>query len=312
MNINSIISTIGCGKYYNIIITHLKIIYKIRRVKFSRILALRIDYYLPFKTTVFFYRMIEPETTNFTQKDEQQPETSSTRIAKYSNRPFPPFMRSCPVLWFFQIEAIFSLSDVTDDRDKFVDIMCQLELEVLSYVKDIFDLPDEEQTYALLKKRLIAVFSDLETKRLQDQIKKLKIDGKKPSELLREMRVFAANRITEAKMRALWLKKLPLKMQAILAVSDMSLTELSVQADKISDVLLSSEENAENAKLMTELIRSVNGLFRQVRNLSNTIRHETTGRSPARLCYFHKTFGAKATRCKKNCSFQSKMMSNNE
>lgn len=245
--------------------------------------------------------VIEP-----TVVEEDHLEIASTiRVAKFSARPFPPFMRSFPGLWFYQIEAIFSVSDVTDDRDKYENIICQLELDVLSYVEEIFDLPPEEQTYTLLKKRLIAVFSDLETKRLQNYIKDISLDSKKPSELLRAMRIFAANRFTETILRTLWMQKLPTQMQAILQVSNMSLTELSLQADTIHEVMMDILAKEKSDQIQQDLFKSIRGVFKQLKQLTNIIRSESRMRPAGRLCYFHNKFGANATRCKKNCSFKS-------
>lgn len=267
---------------------------------------------------------------------ENQPQI----VAAVTSRRFPPFSRTNPRIWFIQVETVFRASRVTNDKTKFVDVVCQLDAEVLAHLEDIFELPDAEQTYGLLKQRLVSQFSDSEAKRLQKLLQELSLEDKRPSNLLREMRTLAGNRVPDDFLKNLWLQRLPSQMQAILAMSNVDLNELANQADRISEVTsgsmlaavtttrspnpskpdVSDHSDMNNVtKALAELTKTVNNLAKMVTQNKNNehrsrskSRENTPQRTPSAsvdksksgVCYYHSRFGNEATKCKQPCTFK--------
>lgn len=254
-------------------------------------------------------------------------------VGKLSIMPskFPTFWRAKPRIWFAQIEALFRSAKITSEKTKFNQTVCQLDTEVLGALEDLFELPEEQQTYSALKVRLLAHFSESETKRLQVLLQELALEDKKPSTLLREMRSLAGNGISEDFLRNMWIQRLPRQTQAILSVHTGPLAELAQQADRIAEVSPSSSVAAVTAPVETsaqpdwvsvtnairEMTKAIADLKRGNSNFtrsrshsrSNEARQDMTSRkSPARTveksvkCYYHRVYGDRANKCRSPCA----------
>lgn len=251
-------------------------------------------------------------------------------IEKVTVHKMPPFWRAKPKMWFLQIEAIFDRAKITRDKTKFQEVLCQLEPDVLGLIEDLFEEEEHLQTYAEIKRRIIEQFSDSETKRLQTLLQDLSLEDKKPSALLREMRTLAGSNLPDEFLRNLWMQHLPKQTQAILAVHTGGLAELALLADKIAEVAPSttiaavSATSSENTSGELNLLKKkIDDLTRLVNNLATRNPRER-GRSPSAgreggrsssvgretislqlrtnpLCFYHRKFGDKATKCRHPC-----------
>ncbi|GFQ74254.1 uncharacterized protein TNCT_345271 [Trichonephila clavata] len=117
----------------------------------------------------------------------------------------PPFWEEKPEIWFFQVEAQFSIANINQEETKFNYLVAQLDPKFIENIWDVFQ-------------------SDM-----------------KPSQLLRKMKSLAGDNITEKALRTLWLDKLPDSIKNILVVSSENLENLSVMADKIFEINSSPE-----------------------------------------------------------------------
>lgn len=160
-----------------------------------------------------------------------------------TTRRFPIVGRANPRVWCAQVEHMFKAARVTSQRTMFTELVCQLDPDVLAAIEDVFEMDEAKQTYTMLKARLMEQFSDSEAKRLQRLLQDVSLEDKKPSTLLREMRTLAGQRVTEDFLKGLWLQRLPAQMQAILAMSNVELTELAAQADRVAEVTPSAHVN---------------------------------------------------------------------
>lgn len=247
----------------------------------------------------------------------------------------PVFSKSEPKLWFFQMEAHFQMNRVTSDRTKYNSVIASLDSSVLAQVRDVVFSPPEADMYDTLKKRVLERFADSDETRLKRLLTGLSLGDKKPSHLLRDMRDLAGTGLSEAVLKSLWLKHLPNQCQAILSVSNEPVESLALLADKICEVSL-----FESCSL-SSTSESINegGILAQLKNLSvrfenlekkfstlpssrtsfrNKSRSNSRARSDSRsgssnsgMCWYHRTFADRASKCLKPCGFSSSSNSEN-
>lgn len=244
-------------------------------------------------------------------------------IDRITNVRFPPFWRNKPNLWFLQIEGLMRKAKITRDNLKLEELVCNLDADIMSIIEDILEGPPEEQNYQKAKERIIRIFSDSEESKVRTLLQGLTLGDSKPSELLRKMRSLAGGEITEDFLKNMWVQRLPTDMQQILTVNPGTLNNMAEQADKIADISVQLNISAVSAsatqksdgfaqikKRMDEFAQT---LLKIQKQLGQRTRSVSRGRSatPTRnanekkssLCYFHKKFGDKATKCKDPCDF---------
>jgi len=148
----------------------------------------------------------------------------------------PPFWKANPELWFIQLESNFVTSGITNDTTKFHSVVAAIDTDILTYVSDIVRSPPETNKYESLKQRIVCQFSQSETSRLRSLLQEIQLGNKKPSQLLREMKDLAQNKLSDDVLGQLWKQRLPLNCQQILSVSTQPLDSLASLADKITEV----------------------------------------------------------------------------
>ena len=153
-------------------------------------------------------------------------------VSRVSLRP-PPFWKPDPAIWFIQLESQFRVCRIITDQTKYDHVVSALDGEILSHISDFLIETPEEEKYEKLKKRLISLFADSETQRIQKLLNELDLGDNKPSQLLCQMKHFGANKLDNNFLRTLWLRRLPAEMRAILSASSDTLDKLSEMADKI-------------------------------------------------------------------------------
>lgn len=236
----------------------------------------------------------------------------------------PPFWRADPELWFCQIEAVFTTSKVTSSRIKFQTLIANLDFEILKQVSDLVKTPPEEP-YEALKNRLISTYAESENLRIRRLLEDRRLtDGERPSQFLHELKRLAGSSVSSDLLRNMWLKALPERMQATLAVTaETSVDKLAEIADRIAEVYepsvsqvtsqptlpQSSSSVSHLEEAMQKLVLEINELKTQTergrRNNQNYNRERSRSRSKGRrLCYFHHRFREKARKCQQPCSWK--------
>ena len=256
----------------------------------------------------------------------------------------PPYWPSDPHIWFAQVEAQFATKRITKPQTKFAYVVSALQPEVAQEVRDILLAPQDENSYDKLKHELIKRTSASEQRRLQLLLSEEELGDRKPSQLLRRMQQLLGERQIEATiLKQLFLQRLPTNVQLILAAAGASLShaQLAEIADRIMEIPISAIQpvlptpTSDIADLKAEIAR----LNQQVQKLQVQTRERTRSRSRNRyspyagnesqpsehrsssrnradssgtaapidptLCWYHFTFGAKATRCKPGCTWTS-------
>lgn len=170
-------------------------------------------------------------------------------VGKVAARP-PRFIRDRPDLWFVQIEHQFVVAGITADSTKYSHAVQALDPDILREISDILlNPPDDNTKYQTLKTALLKVFQDSEQKRLKKLLTETQLVDQRPSRLLHQMRAFAEGNIPDAVLKSLWLQRLPIATQTVLAARTDGLDRLADTADGIYDVVSINAVTTEPAVL---------------------------------------------------------------
>lgn len=253
------------------------------------------------------------------------PPSTSQEVARVAFKA-PPFWRKNPKLYFAQIESQFVIAGITRDETKYHHAVAAIETDVIALVSDIILNPPEEDKYETLKTRLIEHFSDSETHRIKMLLQELQLGDERPSQLLRKMKDLSST-CPEDLLRTLWLQRLPVTVQQILATNTGSLDDLAKMADKI--VAVYSPECAtvnlipsDTASVASE--NPVASLESQISLLTRKLDHFSLRRSRSKdrylprsrsrsrsntsernVCWYHFRFGPNARKCQPPCEYST-------
>lgn len=244
----------------------------------------------------------------------------------------PPFWNKNPQLWFHQLDAQFTICKVTKEVTKFNYVVSALDMEVLAQVSDLITTPPREP-YTAVKQRLVSSFGDTEERRIKRLLKELELGDKRPSHLLQEMRQLAGTLVSEDFLKTLWIQQLPSSVRAVVMAGSENLPELAILADRVIEVAsvkfescAISTTSATLSSQVSELQKQVASLSDQLCNLSMDGRSSWRGRSNSRgrsrsftrggrsasrsraydadICWYHRKFSSKATKCTKPCKYE--------
>ncbi|XP_050349203.1 uncharacterized protein LOC126772718 [Nymphalis io] len=243
----------------------------------------------------------------------------------------PDFWHDQPRLWFVQCDAILGPQKLNDET-KFNRIVSKLSKDV----SDILLSQPKIKKFETLKNRLLEVYEESETSKLQKLISGMDLGDQKPSQLLRRMRDLARGKISDDTLLNMWQGHLPASVRAVLAVSEVKdLEKLAAMADKVMETsrpanisAIQTPGSSDNAFILAEIaklslrIRDMESRSRQ-RNLSNSMlkrrrsvsrERNTIRRMPESadwLCYYHHRFHSRAKKCIEPCSWKKDKNSGN-
>lgn len=241
----------------------------------------------------------------------------------------PPFWKKNPQLWFRQLEAQFSTSNITTEATKFNHLVGVIETDILDYVCDIILTPPAANPYQAIKKRLIKQFTVSDQQKLKALLEELQLGDLKPTDLLRKMKVLSCGKVSDELMQTLWLQRLPTTIQTVLATNTAPLDDLATLADTMYEVIQASssavvqEVKQSSDTKMNDLVNVVYKLEDKIDSLKksfhkswNSNRQKSRSRSPTparasqvsstKLCFYHKHFSGKAKKCVKPCDWVNK------
>jgi len=255
-------------------------------------------------------------------------ESSQVNANEFRLIKLPTFWHKHPKLWFAQLESEFLVYRVRSDDVKFSSILRHLDEQALLTVHIIENVPETDK-YIYLKTALINRFTDSEEKRLRQLLAGVELNDKKPSDLLRELKQLSGGTITDNILHSIWLQRLPLRVQATLAVvEDVPLHKLAELADRILDRdngLLSScqavakiAEPDNTTSILATLEQRIAALevkrsrsksrfnYNKKKNFRSKSREKPVP-SNSDICYYHKRFGSKAIKCTIPCSMSKSL-----
>lgn len=250
----------------------------------------------------------------------------------------PPFWKQDPDLWFIQLEAQFTTSNIVTDLTKYNTVVGNVESGILSRVSDILRNPPANNKYDTIKNRLINVFQTSDTKKLKTLLQDLTLGDSKPSDLLHKMRDLSCGIVGDELLQTIWLQRLPTNIQSVLACSEDNLDTLSTMADKIFETsenpsiqgISTPKQNNDLVNMIYDLKDKIEDLQKQVheskprnrskqrnRRFSKNRNDGSKHQSPRRVtphdthCKYHKQYQHKAIRCEKPCTFHQDNKSKN-
>ncbi|XP_025407576.1 uncharacterized protein LOC112681544 [Sipha flava] len=227
----------------------------------------------------------------------------------------PGFWKQSPQYWFTHAESVFANHRIGSRIQRVNHVVGALDEEG---VRTIGDLLDNDVTYEGIKNRLIEAYDLPRSTRFRDIIRPGCIGDRRPSQLLRDMRIALPAEIGEEALRQFWLQKLPASVLPVVAGLDGPLDMLATRADRVLEAIPQDMEALEITHgRINELANSVAQLSVQMATLTRMLQaNNARRRSPEKhtssppppistdtgVCYYHKTYGKSARNCRSPCS----------
>ncbi len=197
----------------------------------------------------------------------------------------PPFWPQQARVWFVQAEAQFVIKGVTADLTKYSYVTAALDQNTATRVLDILTDPPASNKYDTLKSRLLDTYKLSEREAAARILDTNGLGDAKPSELLdRMLALVPTGKEPGFLLKKVFLRQLPADIQAIVTQQEYSsLRDLAKAADKH---FLSTGS-------------TINATFRNER----PPRKAPSSDNKEEVCFYHKKFGDKATKCRDPCKF---------
>lgn len=154
--------------------------------------------------------------------------------------PIPDLAATKPSVWFTLFEQALANRNLNSEAQRYGQLVVRLTPALIEASEDIILMPESEKRYELLKQRIISNATPSERDTLMQLFSGLVLGGKKPSELLREMRRLAVpTKLHESFLRELWLQRLPQAVQvAIVANINLNLDQQAAAADAVHERII--------------------------------------------------------------------------
>ena len=254
----------------------------------------------------------------------------------------PPFWTNFPAQWFYHVESQFNTRHVRTEKTKYDYVIAALPQEIVTSVFDVmqqitdsFETETPDSTpYLTIKKALIDRHTLSESARIESLISGVEMGDRKPSEFYRSLKGLAGTSgvVSDKLIINLWMRRLPPMVQATLkALPDDNVSNLTTIADSVYEVFQGSSVNAiskpesrsdsqvsylmeRNQKLELEINEIKHMISKLSTNLGNQrfssrsrsgARNRTPSRGRDNICWYHKKFGPKASKCTKPCDFKT-------
>ncbi|KOC58703.1 hypothetical protein WH47_05425 [Habropoda laboriosa] len=228
-----------------------------------------------------------------------------------------------PKMWFQNLEAQFAANNIDGDATKFWFIVTKLGPMQVKEITDIVNQPPKENMYSTLKKELIRRLSTAQVQRISHLLEREEVGNRTPSQFLKHMRTLAGQSFPEDKLRSIWISRLPVPMQDILATqNDVPLKKVAVLANKLLEKALYCQKSQVN-----DILKEIEALRKEIvelrRIVEEVLRGQSSSVNPARqgtadensstakvqtkmmdaVCWYHQKFGKRSTRCIEPCDF---------
>jgi len=227
----------------------------------------------------------------------------------------PPFWPEDPAVWFAQLEAQFTLANITQYYTKYYYAISQLDGSVTKEVKDIVPNPPETGKLNKLKTELIDRLTFSQEQRVHQLLTHEEIGDRRPSQCLRHLANLGESSIPQDFLRTLWSNRLPTHIQAVIATQrNAPLDDVAKLADTVNEVTPQAHVALTSPSGdIASLIARINDLAQQVASLTVTSRSPQSrkrsnirARSPSSnhhngsanpVCWYHRRYKEHAKRC---------------
>ena len=220
----------------------------------------------------------------------------------------PAFWPDSAEAWFVQVEAQFALKGATASLTKFYYCVSSFNQETANQVLDLIKSPPSSEPYEALKQRLLKLFA-LAAFQRYEAISSLPLSGDmKPSKLMSSMlALLPVGHKPCFFLRGAFLKRLPADVRAHLLRDDFSdPISLALKADEIYQsrvasnpvyAVSSSSEDSVNAVRSSGSSKTRRSATPHAGN-----RQDNRSQSP-NMCYYHRSWGSQAKKCRAPCSW---------
>jgi hypothetical protein len=236
----------------------------------------------------------------------------------------PPFWINNAAGWFAMAESRFRVRRVYDEWDRYDNLVSALSQDSIRLVLDIVTNPPEEEPYTHLKARLLHSHELTNYQRIEQLMALDSLGDRKPTQLLAQMlELCPAGEETSSFFAFHFLQRLPQELRIMLGDDDHTdIQQLAVKADRlwaihghrmhgsVAAVAAPADPNI-NAVRGNRGGKGGRGRGRgqqmpppKPAAASSSVPPASLARASSGLCYYHWSFGEKATKCEGTCSWQ--------
>ena len=247
----------------------------------------------------------------------------------------PPFQSRDVKFWFFQLDALFRTSKVTDDQSKFDYVVQALDVTAASDIRDLLENPPDDDMYKTIKTTLLARLAVSEAKKIKRLLSNELLGDKTPSQHLRHLRSLAGDNFSEEALVSIWTDALPTNLRAIVAGNEeLTLDKRAAMADRIMDVTGGGRDVAALSATPAGKDPQIAALVKQVSALTKSIKAIKTAAKPDKsngpskpkapraksphpgaktivdggICWYHKKYQSKAQKCVPGCAWTGRQV----
>ena len=267
-----------------------------------------------------FMQGMEKRFDDFTRQNSQAPPStvqeqslSSEEIKNSQKLILQPFWTQNPELWFSIAEQKFKNFNINADYIRFSKVIESLEVSTINKISNLIRNPPQVSRYPTLKNQLISLYEESQESKLNRIFDELQLGDQKPSQLFKEIKNLADDKISDEVLFSIWVKKLPTeceqnlrglnKVSSLTNVLQMADGMLECSKSNISAIKTESNFEVLSKKLdnLIDTIQQFHSARSQFRSSSKTRPRSTSNKQP--LCYYHRRFKEKANKCVPPCSF---------
>jgi hypothetical protein len=251
----------------------------------------------------------------------------------------PPFWPSNPAAWFANADGQFALRNITCERTKYFNALTALPEATVNLITDFVESELPADAYTQLRARLNAAHQLTDYQRVEQMVALPPLGDRKPSEMLAEMvRLCPRGQENSVFFVYFFLHRLPRELRVLLTdVDHQDRRALALRADDLwahnvrgvhDSVAAAVNVEVQQEESSVAAVRTANGGRGQrggrgrrgvSRGSSGQNRAAGNGsgggqtaqltpsdmaRAGSDLCYYHWSFGAKASKCNAPCSWQ--------
>ena len=154
----------------------------------------------------------------------------------------PVFNASDAELFFIQLEENFEAAGITSEASRLKYLRSALDQAYADKIMDILASPPTERPYTAAKTELLNQLYVSEESKKRQLLQKQTLGDRRPSEFLQHLKDLAGVRGSNKLIRTIWMSRLPVAVQALLATQEHETTAMAAKnADLILDMLRITE-----------------------------------------------------------------------
>ena len=144
-------------------------------------------------------------------------DTVDTEFTRVANIRMPPYYAADPQCWLAQLEAQFDGHRITSQLARYRFLMGSLPTPLAAELRDLIITPPKDFPYDVIKAAIIKRTYISATQQLKTCLHGITLEGRTPSQLLRQMRqLSSAYNVDDKLLKHFWMKKLPERVSSII------------------------------------------------------------------------------------------------